>query len=159
MRLINFNSNIIINLQEPRWNSSAISMTRKVLNACRLQKYGVSVILSNDKQVQYLNYKWKGRNKPTNVLSFPNNNIITDSNFQKHYLGDIILGYQTLKKEASYGKLVFINHMSHLLIHGILHLKGYSHNNRINEKVMQDEEIRILKILNIFNPYKNYRLI
>ena len=70
MRLINFNSNIIINLQEPRWNSSAISMTRKVLNACRLQKYGVSIILSNDKQVQYLNYKWKGRNKPTNVLSF-----------------------------------------------------------------------------------------
>ena len=52
MRLINFNSNIIINLQEPRWNSSAISMTRKVLNACRLQKYGVSIILSNDKYVQ-----------------------------------------------------------------------------------------------------------
>ena len=159
MRLINFNSNIIINLQEPRWNSSAISMTRKVLNACRLQKYGVSIILSNDKYVQYLNYKWKGRNKPTNVLSFSNNETIPDSNFQKHYLGDIILGYQTLKKEANFGKLLFINHMSHLLIHGILHLKGYSHNNRITEKVMQTEEIRILKILNILNPYKNYRLI
>tara|TARA_B100000029_G_scaffold508003_1_gene593885 strand:+ start:474 stop:878 length:405 start_codon:yes stop_codon:yes gene_type:complete len=134
-------------------------MTRKVLKACRLQKYGLSIILSNDKQVQYLNYKWKGRNKPTNVLSFPSNKITPHSNFQKHYLGDIILGYQTLKKEATFGKLLFINHMSHLLIHGILHLKGYSHNNRINEKVMQIEEIRILKILNIFNPYKNHRLI
>ena len=61
-------------------------MTRKVLNACRLQKYGVSIILSNDKQVQYLNYKWKGRNKPTNVLSFSNNETIPDSNFQKHSL-------------------------------------------------------------------------
>ena len=159
MRLINFNSNIIINLQEPRWNSCSINMTRKVLKICRLQKYGISVILSNDKKVQYLNNKWKGKNKPTNVLSFPNKNVIPDSNFKTHYLGDIILGYETLKKEASYGNVLFINHMSHLLIHGILHLKGYAHNNRVNEKFMQTEEIRILKILNISNPYKSNRLI
>ena len=124
-----------------------------------MQKYGISVILSNDKKVQYLNNKWKGKNKPTNVLSFPNKNVIPDSNFKTHYLGDIILGYETLKKEASYGNVLFINHMSHLLIHGILHLKGYAHNNRVNEKFMQTEEIRILKILNISNPYKSNRLI
>ena len=159
MRLINFNSDINITLLEPRWNSNSISMIRKILKVCNLQRYGVSIVLSNDKQIQYLNCKWKGKNKPTNVLSFPQDRIISNSNYQKNYLGDIILAYQTLKKEATFGNLSFIHHMSHLLIHGILHLKGYDHDNKINEKVMQTEEIRILKILNISNPYKSNRLI
>ena len=155
MRLINFNSNIIINLFEPRWTRKSTSMARKVLKVCNLKRKGVSITLSNDKQVQKLNYQWKGKNKPTNVLSFPN-----EKNFLKNscYLGDIILAYETLKKEANEGNILFSSHMSHLLIHGILHLKGYNHQNKSEERIMQTEEIRILKILNINNPYKNQRL-
>ena len=67
------------------------------------------------------------------------------------------MAYETLKKEANEGNILFLNHMSHLLIHGILHLKGYSHENKSEERIMQTEEIRILKILNINNPYKNQR--
>tara|TARA_B100000902_G_scaffold356253_1_gene369766 strand:+ start:272 stop:658 length:387 start_codon:yes stop_codon:yes gene_type:complete len=128
-------------------------MARKVLKACNLKKKGVSIILSNDKQMQKLNYQWRGKNKPTNVLSFPND--IENS----CYLGDIILAYETLQKEANSGKVLFTSHMSHLLIHGILHLKGYNHEQKKEEKIMQNEEIRILKTLNIGNPYKNQRLV
>jgi probable rRNA maturation factor len=130
-------------------------MTRKVLNVCNLRRKGISITLSNDKQVKKLNYRWKGKNKPTNVLSFPN-----EESFSKNscYLGDIILAYETLKKEANEGNILFSSHMSHLLVHGILHLKGYSHKNKSEERIMQTEEIRILKILNVNNPYKNQRL-
>ena len=156
--MINFNSNITINLQEPRWSGAEINMVRKVLKACRLQRYGVSLKLSNDKEIQFLNYKWMGKNKPTNVLSFPNKVYSNKMYLKKIYLGDVILSYQTLKKESKIGKLSFLNHMSHLLIHGILHLKGYTHDNRVNEKVMKNEEVKILKTLCICNPYKYDRL-
>ena len=155
MRLISFNSNIVINLFEPRWTRKSTSMARKVLSVCNLRRKGISITLSNDKQVKKLNFRWKGKNNPTNVLSFPN-----EENFSKNscYLGDIILAYETLKKEANEGNIIFSSHMSHLLVHGILHLKGYSHENKSDERIMQTEEIRILKILNINNPYKNQRL-
>ena len=156
--MINFNSNITIYLQEPRWSGAEINMVRKVLKASRLQRYGLSLKLSNDKEIQFLNYKWMGKNKPTNVLSFPNKVTSDNTYFKKIYLGDLILSYQTLMKESKEGKLSFLHHMSHLLIHGILHLKGYTHDNRLNEKVMQKEEVKILKTLRICNPYKNDRL-
>ena len=156
--MINFNSNITIYLQEPRWSGAEINMVRKVLKACKLQSYGVSLKLSNDKEIQFLNYKWMGKNRPTNVLSFPNKVSSNKMCLKRTYLGDIILSYQTLKKESKIGKISFLNHMSHLLIHGILHLKGYTHENRLNKKVMQKEEVKILKTLRICNPYKNDRL-
>ena len=158
MRLIIFNSNIIINLFEPRWTRKSTSMARKILKVCNLRRKGVSITLSNDKQVKKLNYRWKGNNKPTNVLSFPNQEKFPNDIKNSCYLGDIILAYETLKKEANEANILFSSHMSHLLVHGILHLKGYTHENKSNERVMQTEEIRILKILNINNPYKNQRL-
>ncbi len=158
MGLINFNSNIIINLFEPRWTRKSTCMARKVLKVCNLKQKGVSIVLSNNKQIQKLNYKWKGKNKPTNVLSFPNEENSANNKKSSCYLGDIILAYETLKKEAYQGKILFSSHMSHLLVHGILHLKGYTHEKKSDERIMQTEEIRILRILSIDNPYKNQRL-
>ena len=132
-------------------------MARKVLKVCNLKQKGVSIVLSNNKQIQKLNYKWKGKNKPTNVLSFPNEENSANNKKSSCYLGDIILAYETLKKEAYQSKILFSSHMSHLLVHGILHLKGYTHEKKRDERIMQTEEIRILRILNIDNPYKNQR--
>ena len=154
MRLINYNSSILINLKEAKWNSRSISIVRKVVKVSKLKKNSMSIVLSNDKHLKSLNYKWKGKNYPTNVLSFPNINNENIETAKNNYLGDIYLAFETLKKEANLGKVIFINHLSHLLIHGILHLKGYKHDNKSNQKVMQSEEIRILKLLNIINPYR-----
>ena len=157
MRLIYFNSNIIINLFEARWSRESTNMARKVIKACNLQRNGISIMLSNDKQIQKLNHKWKGKNIPTNVLSFPNHEELLKRKTKNYYLGDVILAYETLKKEAFDGNILFLDHMSHLLVHGILHLKGYTHEKKNNERIMQIEEIRILKNLNINNPYKKQR--
>ena len=159
MRLINFNSNITINLQEAKWSSKSVSMVRKVLKVSKLKKNGITVNLSNDKHVKSLNYRWKGENKTTNVLSFPNYEDISLMRKKQNFLGDIILGFETLKKESFCGNICITNHMAHLLVHGILHLKGFTHETRIDEKIMQREEIRILKILKIQNPYKNNRFL
>ena len=142
---------------EPRWPRNSTSATRKVIKACNLKRKGISIILSNDKEVKKFNYKWKGKDKPTNVLSFPNENKFSNEK-KSCYLGDIILSYETLKKEAHNSNILFSNHMSHLLIHGILHLKGFNHEKKNEERIMQTEEVRILKILNIRNPYYNQRL-
>ena len=64
MRLIHFNSNIIINLFEPRWSRESTFIARKVIKACNLKRSGVSIMLSNDRQIQKLNHKWKGKNTP-----------------------------------------------------------------------------------------------
>ena len=79
------------------------------------------------------------------VFSFENNVI---------YLGDIIISYDTLFKEVKNRKIDFKDHLSHILVHGILHLKGYTHNKEEDTRLMQNEEKRLLKNLNVKNPYK-----
>ena len=125
MRLINFNSNIIINIFEPRWTRKSTSMARKVLKVCNLRRKGISIIFSNDEQVKKLNFQWKNKNKPTNVLSFPNIENFSKNIKSSYYLGDIIYIRNPKRNEAR--KNLFSSHMSHLLVHGILHLQGYNH--------------------------------
>jgi probable rRNA maturation factor len=69
------------------------------------------------------------------------------------YLGDLIISYDTLLKEVKSKKIDFQDHLSHILIHGILHLKGYTHDKEEDARLMQNEEKRLLKNLNIKNPY------
>ena len=87
-------------------------------------KNGLAVKLSNDKELKFLNKKWKGKNKPTNILSFVNNFIDFSFDNNMIYLGDIIISYETILKEIKYKKIGFQSHLSIILIHGILHLKG-----------------------------------
>ena len=87
-------------------------------------------------------------------MSFPNYEKKLVYSEKKIYLGDIILAYETLKKETKARKINLQKHLSHILIHGILHLKGYTHEHVCDTRIMQNEEIRILKNLNIKNPYK-----
>ena len=149
-----FNSNIYIYQQDSKWKNKEINIVRDVLKATNVKKNGLSIKLSNDKHVKYYNYKWKGINKPTNVLSFAcsdqeysfDNNVV--------YLGDIIIAYETLKKEIKKRNIDFHSHLSHILIHGILHLKGFTHNNVDDTRKMQNEEKRILQNLKIKNPYR-----
>ena len=154
MRHFSYNSNINIFQQEAKWSNIEITTIRNVIKVINLRKSGLSIKLANDKLMRKINLKWKGINKTTNVLSFPNiTKKFYDDNKVK-YLGDIILSYETLKKETKMKNLSLQKHLSHILIHGILHLKGYTHENVNDTKLMQNEEVRILKNLNIKNPYK-----
>ena len=149
-----FNSNIYIYQNEAKWKNTEINTVRNVLKVTNVRKIGLSIRLSNDNDVRTFNYKWKGIDKPTNILSFVNSNSDFNSENKFIYLGDIIISYDTLLKEIKYKKIDFKDHLSHILIHGILHLKGYTHNEEEDTRLMQNEEKRLLKNLNIKNPYK-----
>ena len=148
-----FNSNVYIFQKESRWKITEINTVRKVLKVIRIKRDGLTIKLSNDEDVKAFNLKWKGVNKPTNILSFLNNDKVFSFENNMVYLGDIIISYDTLLKEVKNKKIDFQHHLSHILIHGILHLKGYTHEKENDTRLMQNEEKRLLKNLNIKNPY------
>tara|TARA_B100000282_G_C31384700_1_gene332834 strand:+ start:33 stop:500 length:468 start_codon:yes stop_codon:yes gene_type:complete len=149
-----FNSNIYIFQKDVKWKATEINTVRKVIKATKIQRKGITIRLSNDKDIKIFNLKWKGINKSTNILSFLNNDQVFSFHNNVIYLGDIIISYDTLLKEVKIKKIDFKDHLSHILIHGILHLKGYTHNKEEDTRIMQNEEKRLLKNLNIKNPYK-----
>ena len=154
MKSFFFNSNIYIYQREARWKITDINTIRNVLRVTKVRTNGLTIRLSNDKEIKAFNFKWKGINKPTNILSFINNDKVFCFKNNMIYLGDIIISYETLLKEVKNKKIDLQDHLSHILIHGILHLKGYTHDNDEDTRLMQNEEKRILKNLNIKNPYK-----
>jgi len=115
----------------------------------------ISISLSDNNFIQSLNKQYRNIDKPTNTLSFPLSKI--DIN-QQHYqeflpLGDIILAYGQIHNEAKTQTKTFHNHLSHLTIHSTLHLLGFDHQNEIEASIMENLEIKILKKLDIDNPY------
>ncbi len=115
----------------------------------------ISIVLANDDFVQELNATYRNKNKPTNVLSFPQTEIdefeyleFIDS------LGDIILSYETLNKESNEQNKTFIDHMRHLLVHGVLHLLHFDHESEEDATKMESLEIKILNKIGVKNPYE-----
>lgn len=121
------------------------------------KKFNVAVLLTNDASVQRLNKEYRGKDKPTNVLSFPQQedlNEILAANDNDLELGDIVLAHQTIKAEAKEQKKTMKDHTTHLLVHGLLHLCGFDHVTDEDAKEMEKAEIAILAKLKIKNPYK-----
>ena len=105
----------------------------------------INLSLSNDAEVQKLNAEFRHLDKPTNVLSFESDVI---------ELGDIIIALETMQKEAALKNISLHDHYCHLLIHGILHLMGFDHQDDAEAEYMENHEIRILALLNVPNPYQ-----
>jgi probable rRNA maturation factor len=118
----------------------------------------ISVTLTSDEQVRELNAEWRGKDKPTNVLSFPMADIgdlqATKLAGPELLLGDIILAHGVCSTEASDKGLTVEEHASHLLVHGTLHLLGYDHHEDADAGDMEAREIRALQRLGIANPYE-----
>src|ERR1039458_718247 len=85
----------------------------------------VGILLTGDKAIRALNRQWRGIDKPTNVLSFPA--AVTTASIGAKFFGDIVIAYETLKRERDDEKRIFLHHLAHLAIHGFLHLIGYGH--------------------------------
>lgn len=146
---------IDISCEEPRWLKNgtpphpAITMALKeAASSTGFDKgeYEVSVVLTNDQRIRQLNAKYRKKDKPTNVLSFPQDHEIL--------LGDIILSYETIQREAEEQQKSFLHHLQHLCVHGFLHLLGHDHEEDEEAEEMEACEIKICKALNIGNPYQ-----
>jgi probable rRNA maturation factor len=118
----------------------------------------LSVRLSGDEEVRKLNVEWRGKDRPTNVLSFPmlKDEELLEANVAgpELLLGDIILARGVCLNEAAEKGVPFEAHATHLLIHGTLHLLGYDHHDDEGAADMEAREIRALERLGIANPYE-----
>ncbi len=122
----------------------------------------LSVLLVSDGQIKKMNLQFRGKNKATNVLSFPSmdENLIRKIGIKEAVkphqyllLGDIIISYQTLQKESLAQKKKFRDHLTHLILHSILHLIGFDHEDEKMAEEMEALEIKILKKIGVTNPY------
>jgi len=112
----------------------------------------LSLVFTDDVRMRGINAKWRHINKPTNVLSFPAFDLKPGEE-PKAMLGDIILAFETVATEAKETGKSFNHHLSHLIVHGLLHLLGYDHEDDQEAAVMERHEIAILRRLAIANPY------
>jgi len=117
----------------------------------------LSVRLASDDEVQALNSKWRGKDAPTNVLSFPlaESDDLKDTNVadRELLLGDIVLARGVCEAEAAAKCVPLEQHAAHLLVHGTLHLLGYDHHGDADAAEMETREIRALARLGIADPY------
>lgn len=113
----------------------------------------LSVLLTNDEEVRGLNKEFRGIDKPTNVLSFPDDDWENEELENTIYLGDIALAFETIERESAEQNKNFKNHFTHLLVHAMLHLLGYEHEEEKQAEDMEKLEIEILEDFQISNPY------
>jgi probable rRNA maturation factor len=112
----------------------------------------LAVMLTDDAGIQALNHDWRGIDKPTNVLSFPAV-APPGASSQPRALGDIAIAYETTRREAASENKPFNHHLSHLAVHGFLHLIGYDHETDDEADAMEKLERHILARLGIPDPY------
>jgi len=116
----------------------------------QIKQCSINVRIMDDKEMQELNKKFRGKDASTNVLSFTNEDIskpITGN------LGDIAISYEFVKNESEELDVDFDDHMIHMLIHGVYHILGFDHESNKMAELMENKEIKLLEKLNIRNPY------
>ncbi len=148
---------IAVAISDPAWESavpdaerlcveSAIAVLGAVVKPTEL-----SIVLSSDADVRVLNRDYRGKDKATNVLSFPSG--LSSDLSGTDMLGDVILAFETVSMEADRDGKTLPSHLRHLVVHGILHLLGYDHETEEEASEMEQREIEILAGFGISDPY------
>jgi len=112
----------------------------------------LSVVFTDDASIKLLNAQWRDKDKATNVLSFPAFPVKAGSQ-PGPMLGDIVIAYETVAREAADEGKPVNNHLTHLVVHGFLHLLGYDHETDVEAEEMERLEREILHALAISDPY------
>ena len=143
-------TSITLVIEEEKWRAvrglqARLKQAAALALSSGRRKGALTILLSNDKRLKALNCDFRGKDKPTNVLSFPQGG---------DYLGDVAIAYGVTSKEAKASGKKLIDHAAHLAVHGVLHLLGYDHERPRDAKIMEPLEVRILGKLGIADPYR-----
>jgi probable rRNA maturation factor len=129
-------------ITDRRWRAHVRDVPRLVARALQAADCAASVALTDDRTVKRLNHRDRGKNKPTNVLTY-------------EQPPEILLAFGVVSREAALeGKSIAV-HLMHLLVHGALHLHGFDHHHPGEAREMESEETKILARLRVPNPWKN----
>ena len=143
---------IEVEIDDEAWQDAVADVGRVVERAASVAlgdtEGDVVVLLADDAHVQQINAQFRDKDRPTNVLSFP----APDS--ARPHLGDLILAYGVCAAEAVEQGKSLSDHLSHLIIHGVLHLLGHDHQADDEAEAMEAEERRLLASLGIADPYR-----
>ena len=145
--------NIDIVLEDPKWKKLSASVRARVKQAAlralerEKAKGALTILLSSDAKLKELNGLFRGKNKPTNVLSFP------AGENPDRYLGDVAIAFGVVGAEADESGKRFADHLVHLAVHGVLHLLGHDHEKPKEAARMEGLEREILAEFGIADPY------
>jgi probable rRNA maturation factor len=128
----------------------AVAASCKATGARLAQDCEICVTFCDDAEIQALNAHWRETDKPTNVLSFPTPGPLAE----KLLLGDIVVGYETVAREALEQGKSLSDHVAHMIVHGFLHLIGYDHEAPEEAETMEALERRAAETLGIADPYE-----
>lgn len=146
----------------PKANDDLIPAMQDVLDRARrhfrynAKKVQLCVLLTDNTQSHALNKQYRGKDSPTNVLSFPQEDLKKGTYLPKQetvLLGDIVLAYECIHKECALTQKTLKDHVCHLVLHGFLHLLGFDHETDHDANEMEQLEITLLKRSKIPNPY------
>ena len=160
-------SGITLLIQDPDWRTHR-GLAARLLTAAEAARKAAklrgdfTILLTSDKALKALNREFRGKNKPTNVLSFPSSDDFFNgrpagrrrsARLADAYAGDIAIAHGVTAKEAKAAGKRFADHAAHLVVHGVLHLAGHDHVRSKDAKVMEPLEVKILAKLGIADPY------
>lgn len=154
--------NVSVEVEDPAWNSLAgleelaVAAATAALAVGRGDTPGeqVTVLFTDDDSVAQINSEWRGKNIPTNVLSFPSAPGMPIPDDEPRPLGDIVLAHGVIAREAADQGKTLRDHTAHLIVHGTLHLLGFDHESDQDAEIMEHLEAEILKGLGISDPYE-----
>jgi len=137
--------------KEPRVVKSLVRRAiKEAAAAVSTSKAELAIVLTSDSAIRLLNRDWRDTDAATNVLSFP----AQSAGGEPPLLGDIVLAYETVAREARDEGKPFAHHVAHLTVHGFLHLNGYDHQRGKDAEEMEKLERKILRRLAIPDPYR-----
>lgn len=153
---------ITLHIKDERWEEripNISTLTQKAVSkTLQFLQLGIldlemSVVFADDPFLQEYNVRYRGKDKPTNVLSFSalGTPLVVK---EGDNLGDIMIAYETMEKEAQAQGKTLQDHTVHIIVHGVLHLIGYNHEEDDEAEKMEKTEIEILKTLGVQNPYE-----
>ena len=148
----------------PDWDAltaSAASALTQTIPELANPRLSASILFAEDAEVRALNAEWRGKDKPTNVLSFPmlerEELLALGADGPPELLGDIVLALETCTREAADKGLTLEHHTAHLIVHGLLHLAGYDHETSPEDaRAMERLEIKALAQMGIADPYGDH---